>query len=65
MDEERLTADEVAEMVGVTGATVRTWCRRGILDAWRDGPRKWVIPADALQTLERPPIGRPPKEEEK
>lgn len=42
-----LTAEEVAQRLGVAPCTVRRWCREGRLRHWR-GPATVRIPADAL-----------------
>lgn len=57
-----LSTTEVAERLGVTRATVRNWCERGLLPGAQrigEGPRAtWAIPESALEGFERPRRGR-------
>ncbi len=56
-----LTAEQVAERFGVTPRAVRFWIEHGDLEAQRFG-RAWAIDEAALETFERPQVGRPPPE---
>ena len=47
-----LTADEVAQRLGVAPCTVRRWCREGRIRHFR-GPGAVRIPADALTDVLR------------
>jgi hypothetical protein len=65
MGKDLKSISEVAEMYGVTVATVRLWCVRGLLpNAVLIGTGKvrgtWVIPARDLEGFTRPKkTGRP------
>lgn len=62
-----LSTQEVANRLDVARSTVVKWCQEGRFDEARKlgGERRgvWVIPAASLETFERPPMGRPPKED--
>ncbi|MBC7933535.1 MAG: helix-turn-helix domain-containing protein [Rubrivivax sp.] len=65
MSELLLTAAQAAARLGVSGVTVRVWCKRGIF------PRAilketefgsgWLIPENDLKDFEPPKMGRPRK----
>lgn len=61
-----LSTTDVAKRLGVSRATVRNWCERGLLPGAEkvgEGRRAtWAIPEAALEGLERPKPGRPKKE---
>ena len=44
----RLTTPEVAEMFGVTRATLLRWIKEGKLEAIQFGPRCFRVPEDAI-----------------
>ncbi len=57
-----LTVAEVAERMGVAPATVRNWCQHGLLPVHALGVGHrvtWLIPAEALDGFQRPPMGKP------
>ncbi len=54
MDADDLTPTQVAEIFGVTPATVRYWCRQGYLECRTIAGRVW-IPNAAVQPLLEPP----------
>ena len=62
---DELTTAEVAERLGAPERTIRQWCKDGLLEGAQNvvTPRGnyWTIPASALKTFQRPPMGRPPK----
>lgn len=57
-----LSTTDVANRLGVTRATVRNWCERGLLPGAEkigEGPRAtWVIPEAALEGFQQPRRGR-------
>jgi len=59
------TTQEVADRFGVAYETAVLWLRQGRLKGAvkRDYPRGpvWEVPASALQSFERPRMGRPTK----
>lgn len=65
MSKSGLTASQVAARLGVSGATVRAWCKRGIfqhaeLTETVVGP-VWIIPENDLENFDPPKMGRPSK----
>ena len=48
---EYLTVAEVTERTGISAATIRAMAREGVLKAYESGGR-WVIPAEAVDSLE-------------
>jgi len=60
---EMLGVAEVAQRYGVSGATVRRWCRDRVLpNAQRVGARTWGIPAKDLEGFIPPKPGPKPKQ---
>jgi excisionase family DNA binding protein len=57
-----LTATEVAERLGVSDQAVLNWIKDGRVPGAQKVGRTWVIPEDSLELIERPSMGRPPKE---
>ena len=49
--------NDVAKLLNVNPATVRLWIRTGTLEAKKIGPRKWFVPAAAVQALLDPGQG--------
>jgi hypothetical protein len=65
MEKPSLTAAQVATRLGVSGASVRAWCKRGLfpnaeLTETLIGP-VWLIPESDLISFTPPKIGRPSK----
>jgi len=60
---ELLTVTDIAERYDVATSTVRRWCQRGLMPGAKRISRMWLVPVDALENFERPPMGRPPKED--
>jgi hypothetical protein len=65
MNDDELTTSQLANELGVTSATTRLWCRRGLFpNAYSmDTPRGdvWMIPKGDLEGFKPPkPTGRPP-----
>lgn len=54
------TAQQVADLLGVTSKTVRTWIHNGQLIAVRPGPRSTRVPGHVVADL----IGRPTESKE-
>jgi excisionase family DNA binding protein len=58
-----LTADKVAERLGVASSTVRNWCADGTLKGWKPTPRSaWLISEADLAEFTPPQRGRPKAE---
>lgn len=54
MSESMMSAEQVAQRLGVAAGTIREWCRTGELPARQLAGRVWrVDPADLEQWLER------------
>ena len=50
-----LTPNEVAQIVGVSGETVRNWIKRGYVTAREIAGRFWIGPEGVRQAAERRP----------
>jgi hypothetical protein len=65
MAETELTAAQVAKRLGVSGASVRSWCQQGLLpNAYmHETPlgALWMIPEKDVKKFQAPKMGRPPK----
>lgn len=54
-------AHEIAQLYGVSPATVQGWLKRGLLKGRKNDEGRWEVPMKAL-VLFRPPLrGRPPR----
>jgi len=58
-----LNATEAAFLLGVSKTTVADWCQRGFVPGAEKVGTIWIIPKDSLGKIDRPQMGRPPKEE--
>jgi predicted site-specific integrase-resolvase len=58
-----LNGREAADILGVSNQTMFDWCKRGFVPGAQRVGRNWVIPEDSLKKIDRPKMGRPPKEE--
>ena len=60
-----LSTGEVVKRLNAPYQTVVSWIKRGLFPGAKleDTPRGsvWLIPASALESFVRPPMGRPPK----
>jgi excisionase family DNA binding protein len=59
--DEIITVEEGARLRGVTGETVRRWCREGVLKSARRAGRVWLISKSELLAYEPDPRGPKPK----
>lgn len=55
-----LSARGAGKILGVSGATVATWCREGrVPGAFMLDESRWAIPESSLDNIDRPKMGRP------
>lgn len=57
-----LTATEVAERLGVSDQAVLNWIKDGRVPGAQRVGRTWAIPEGNIDLIDRPSMGRPPKE---
>lgn len=57
-----LTAVEVAERLGVSDQAVLNWIKEGRVPGAQRVGRVWAIPEANIELIDRPVMGRPPKE---
>lgn len=55
-------AKQAGDLVGVSKTTMADWCERGFVPGAQKVGRIWAIPESSLDKIDRPPMGRPPKE---
>lgn len=60
--ENLLNATQAADIVGVSKMTMAEWCARGYVPRAQKVGKTWIIPESSLHLIERPEMGRPPKE---
>ncbi|MCB8946157.1 MAG: helix-turn-helix domain-containing protein [Ardenticatenaceae bacterium] len=60
--ENLLNATQAAEVYGVSKMTMAEWCARGYVPGAQKVGKSWIIPESSLPLIERPDMGRPPKE---
>lgn len=46
-----LKPEHVAELLGVSPQSVRTWCRDGKVEAWKDADGWWEMPLGSVHEL--------------
>jgi len=54
---EIITAEEAARLRGVTGETIRRWCRDGWLTKARKAGKTWLLDKAELMAFEPPKPG--------
>jgi predicted site-specific integrase-resolvase len=59
--ENLLNATQAAKIYGVSKMTMAEWCDRGYVPGAQKVGRTWVIPESSLEKIDRPDMGRPPK----
>jgi hypothetical protein len=57
-----ITASEAGRRLDVSAQTIINWCNHGRVPGAMKLATIWVIPEDSLELIERPSMGRPPKE---
>lgn len=58
-----ITASEAARRLSVSAQTVINWCNQERVPGAMKLATIWLIPEDSLVMIDRPQMGRPPKEE--
>jgi excisionase family DNA binding protein len=63
--ENLINATEAATRINVSDQTMINWINQGRVPGAQKVGRTWIIPESSLKLIDKPVMGRPPKEEDK